>query len=243
MPEVCCPRSSRARSSRGTSSPYWGMRTYETSATFTGLTATSVRTASADARGVHRHSVEILHLMKPAIDSTGSVWWNIMDTYNTRRRFGRPLANASTLWDRPLAHGRAGTSHRPVGTAPATCTSPTQSSAPFHEGSPSVHSRIGYKLKSYITWRKHASRPSPQEPRLPASRVHPAPLARCCPVLRQSGWQPRALPRRAQPTRVARKITDVCQSHPPRKNGHGAEFPLALAARCVALTSRKTTSF
>jgi DNA modification methylase len=36
------------------------------------------------------------------------------------------------------------------------------------------------------------------------------------------------------------KITDVwCLPTSTGKNGHGAEFPLALAGRCIALTSRK----
>ena len=38
----------------------------------------------------------------------------------------------------------------------------------------------------------------------------------------------------------AEKITDVwCLPTSTGKNGHGAEFPLALAGRCIALTSRK----
>jgi SAM-dependent methyltransferase len=37
----------------------------------------------------------------------------------------------------------------------------------------------------------------------------------------------------------AEKITDVwCLPTSNGKNGHGAEFPLALAGRCIALTSR-----
>ncbi|MDQ3355924.1 MAG: site-specific DNA-methyltransferase, partial [Actinomycetota bacterium] len=34
--------------------------------------------------GFIRHTVELLFLMKPAVAANGSVWWNIMDTYNTR---------------------------------------------------------------------------------------------------------------------------------------------------------------
>jgi hypothetical protein len=34
--------------------------------------------------GFIRHTIELLFFLKPAVVADGSVWWNIMDTYNTR---------------------------------------------------------------------------------------------------------------------------------------------------------------
>jgi hypothetical protein len=68
-----------------TSSPYWGMRVYDNER--------NIRWADGEScpygfeqtpEGFIRHTIELLVLIKPAITKTGSVWWNIMDTYNTR---------------------------------------------------------------------------------------------------------------------------------------------------------------
>ena len=50
-------------------------------------------------------------------------------------------------------------------------------------------------------------------------------------------WRPTDSERREE---SAERITDVwCLPTSTGKNGHGAEFPLALAGRCIALTSRQ----
>lgn len=68
-----------------TSTPYWAMRIYDE----------MVEREWADGEvcsfgleqtpeGFIRHSVEILFHLYPKITENGSVWWNIMDSYNTR---------------------------------------------------------------------------------------------------------------------------------------------------------------
>ena len=89
-----------------------------------------------------------------------------MDTYNTRTPIGAPPANASTPWDSHPAPGPAGRATAPAGTAPATCTSPTRELSSIPPRIAERASRIGYKLKSYITWRKHASTPEPTKSRV-----------------------------------------------------------------------------
>ena len=68
-----------------TSTPYWAIRIYDEFlvkewadgevCTF-GLEQTP--------EGFIRHSVETLYHLKRKLTSTGSIWWNVMDSYNTR---------------------------------------------------------------------------------------------------------------------------------------------------------------
>ena len=64
-----------------TSSPYWGMRVYENERNVSWADGESCPYGFEQTpEGFVRHTVELLFLMKPAIESSGSVWWNIMDS-------------------------------------------------------------------------------------------------------------------------------------------------------------------
>lgn len=226
-----------------TSSPYWGMRTYENER--------NVHWADGDfcpygfeqtPEGFIRHSVEILYLMKPAIASTGSVWWNVMDTFNTRtpiRRTARERLDA--MGEDPGT--RAGwTTHRACRHSAGHMYLADAELSSIPPRIAERASRIGYKLKSYITWRKHASTPEPTKSRVSRQAEYVLHLAiAAAPYFDKPGWQALAPYLGGPSDRESRaKITDVW-SIPTSggKNGHGAEFPLALAARCIALTSRE----
>jgi DNA modification methylase len=102
---------------------------------------------------------------------------------------------------------------------------------------------IGYKLKSFITWRKHASMPEPTRSRVSRQAEYILHLSTDrTPFFDKKAWQTLE-PRFGGPDmryESPEKITDVwCLPTSASKNGHGAEFPLALAGRCIALTSRE----
>ncbi len=226
-----------------TSSPYWGMRVYENER--------NVRWADGEScpygfeqtpEGFIRHTIELLLLMKPAITASGSVWWNIMDTYNTRT----PIrGNARERLDA-------------MGEVPGSRKGWTEHSACRHSAGhmylddtelcsipPRIAeraSRIGYKLKSFITWRKHNAMPEPAKHRASRQAEYLLHLStHRTPYFDKSAW--RALdPKLGGPnseSESAEKITDVWYLPTSTgKNGHGAEFPLALPGRCIALTSR-----
>jgi DNA modification methylase len=104
-------------------------------------------------------------------------------------------------------------------------------------------SRIGYKLKSFITWRKDTSMPEPAKNRVSRQAEYLLHLSvQRAPYFDKRAWQ-KLEPELGGPNMLhesAEKITDVwCLPTSTGKNGHGAEFPLALAGRCIALTSRK----
>jgi DNA modification methylase len=104
-------------------------------------------------------------------------------------------------------------------------------------------SRVGYKLKSFITWRKHASTPEPVRSRVSRQAEYLLHLSiERTPLFDKSAWQ--TLPvKLGGPNMLyesAEKITDLwCLPTSTGQNGHGAEFPVALAGRCIALTSRE----
>ena len=102
-------------------------------------------------------------------------------------------------------------------------------------------SRIGYRVKSYITWNKDST---PEHVKSGVTRqaeviLHLTPGE--TPYFDKSFWPSRdaRLGGSNAPYESAGKITDVW--HLPTangKNGHGAEFAVLLAGRCISLTSK-----
>lgn len=228
-----------------TSAPYWGMRIYDNTG--------PVKWADGEhcaygfeqtPEGFIRHTIEILYLLKPAIAANGSVWWNLMDTYNTRT----PIrGNARERLD---AMGRVPDSYRGW-TEHEACrhsaghmflNDAEQSSIPSRVAERA--SRIGYRLKSYITWRKHSSMPEPVRSRATrhAEYVLHLSVGPTTPLFRKKEWLDLKVELGGpHPTlESSQRITDVW-SLPTSggKNGHGAEFPLALPGRCIELSSHK----
>lgn len=227
-----------------TSSPYWGMRVYDNER--------NIRWADGEScpygfeqtpEGFIRHTTELLLLLKPAIAAGGSVWWNIMDTYNTRT----PIrGNARERLD---AMGEASDRHKGW-TEHAACRhsaghmylDDTELSA-IPPRVAERASRIGYKFKSFIIWRKHAAMPEPVKSRVSRQAEYILHLSvDRTPFFDKKAWQTLE-PELGGPNmryESAEKITDVwCLPTSTGKNGHGAEFPLALPGRCIALTSRE----
>lgn len=227
-----------------TSSPYWGMRVYENER--------NIRWADGEScpygfeqtpEGFIRHTIELLVLIKPAITKTGSVWWNIMDTYNTRTPIRgnarerldamKEISGSRKRWtDHSACRHSAG--HMYLDDTELSSIPPRIAERA---------SRVGYKLKSFITWRKHSSTPESAKNRVSRQAEYLLHLSiNRTPFFDKTGWQS-LQSRLGGPNMLfesAERITDVwCLPTSAGKNGHGAEFPLALAGRCVALTSKQ----
>lgn len=227
-----------------TSSPYWGMRVYENDR--------NVRWADGEScpygfeqtpEGFIRHTIELLVLMKPAIAAEGSVWWNVMDTYNTRTPIrGNARERLDAMGEGP--GGRKGwTEHKACRHSAGHMYLDDTELSSIPQRIAERASRVGYKLKSFITWRKHTSTPEPAKNRVSRQAEYLLHLSiERAPFFDKRAWQNLA-PEFGGPNMLhesAEKITDVwCLPTSTGKNGHGAEFPLALAGRCIALTSRK----
>lgn len=227
-----------------TSSPYWGMRLYNTHLHVTWADGESCPYGFEQTpEGFIRHTVELLYLLKPAISANGSVWWNLMDTFNTRT----PIRGNAR--ERLEAMGSEA-DYRVGWTEHAACrhsaghmylNDAEQCSIPMRVAERA--SRIGYKLKSFITWRKHASTPEPVKSRVSRQAEYVLHLSiDRTPLFKKADWQ--ALSTHLggpNPTYESpEKITDVwCLATSTGQNGHGAEFPLTLPGRCIALTSAR----
>ena len=224
-----------------TSSPYWGMRVYDN--------VRDVEWADGEScpygfeqtpEGFIRHTVELLYLLKPAIAATGSVWWNLMDTYNTRTPIrGSSHAKLRAMGGHP-EHALGWTEHLACrhSAGHMYLEDGEQSSIPARVAERA--SRIGYKLKSFITWNKNST-PESVRSRVTRQAEYILHLSvQRTPLFKKAAWQ--QLPARLGGVNPdyesSEKLTDMWYLPTSTgQNGHGAEFPLQLPARCIALSS------
>lgn len=225
-----------------TSSPYWGMRLYDDPRVVQWADGEHCSYGFEQTpEGFIRHTVELLYLLKPALTDDGSVWWNLMDTYNTRTPIrGSSREKLKAMGDDPeyaLGWTEHAACRHSAGHMYLQDGELTMIPARVAERA----SRIGYRVKSYITWNKDTT-PEPVKSRVTRQAevvLHLSPGRTpyfdksVWPGLDQSlgGWNPAF--------ESAEKITDVWYlSTANGKNGHGAEFPMSLAGRCISLTSK-----
>src|SRR5262249_26050471 len=213
-----------------TSSPYWGMRLYDN--------LRDIRWADGEQcpygfeqtpEGFIRHTIEFLYALKSSLSRDGSVWWNLMDTYNTRTPIrGNARERIEAMNGKP-DYLRGWTEHFAVrhSAGHAYLEDGEQASIPSRVAERA--SRVGYKLKSVITWRKDWFVPEPVKSRVNRRAEYVLQLAVGQPVFNEVAWR-RLPPRLGGPDpqyESLEKITDVwCLPTSAGKNGHGAEFPL-----------------
>jgi DNA modification methylase len=222
-----------------TSTPYWGLRIYKDSAL--------VRWADGEEcaygheqtpEGFIRHSVQILFQLRRVLAQDGSIWWNIMDSYNTRTQIRGNAAEAlramqgkdSKSWaDHAARRYSAGHSYLKDGELSMIPVQIAQRA-----------SRIGLFVKSLITWAKTSSMPEPQNSRVSRGSEFVIHLTKTrTPKFDREAY------RRVIPTLGGRnvgyesdKLADVwVLPTSSGKNGHGAQFPTALPGRCIALST------
>ena len=105
-----------------------------------------------------------------------------------------------------------------------------------------ARSRIGYHLKSLITWNKNST-PEPVRSRVTRQVEYVLHLSvGRSPLFSKSAWQ--KLPKRlggVNPRYESKqKVTDSWNlATATGQNGHGAEFPMALPGRCIALSTKR----
>ena len=223
-----------------TSTPYWAMRVYDK----------FVEREWADgelcAFGLEqtpeafiRHSVEILYHIKPKIAEYGSVWWNIMDSYNTRTQIRSNAAEAlmamkghdSRSWkDYQYKRYSAGHAYLKDG---EQCMIPQRIAERA--------SRIGYYLRSTISWCKTASLPEPQLSRVSRNVEYVLHLTvHRTPLFNKKSYLDLPAHIGGKQQFESEKLSDFW--HLPTSaggDGHGAQFPLQLPGRCIALSTNE----
>ncbi|MGO9900187.1 MAG: DNA-methyltransferase [Solirubrobacteraceae bacterium] len=228
-----------------TSSPYWGMRIYENTRALKWADGEHCPYGFEQTpEGFIRHTTELLYLLKPALAADGSVWWNLMDTYNTRTPIrGNARERLDAMGEVPDSR-RGWTEHEACrhSAGHMFLADAEQCSIPARVAERA--SRIGYRLKSYITWTKHSITPESVRSRVTRQAeyvLHLSPTSKA-PLFQKDQWQQLAAELGGPNETVESKerVTDVWSLPVSSgKNGHGAEFPLALPGRCIALASRE----
>jgi DNA modification methylase len=221
-----------------TSTPYWGLRIYDDSTLVAWADGEKAAYGHEQTpEGFIRHTVEILHRLRPALKRDASVWWNLMDSYNTRTQIRGNAVEAlramqgkdDKKWhDHEARRYSAGHAYLKDG---EQCMIPARVAERA--------SRIGYHVKSIITWAKQSSLPEPQNSRVSRGLeyvIHLAPTR--TPKFDKTAY------RRHSPTLGGRavgyepdKLSDVWVLPTSSGGGHGAQFPVALPGRCIGLST------
>jgi DNA modification methylase len=222
-----------------TSTPYWGLRIYEDTQAFEwadGEVCAYGHEQTPD--GFARHTVEMLVALSRVLTDDGSIWWNVMDSFNTRTQIRGNAAEAlramqgkdSRSWgDHAARRYSAGHSYLKDG---EQCLIPQTIAERA--------SRAGLYVKTAITWAKRSSMPEPQDSRVSRNMEYVLHLTKqrtpkfsrqpyhdSKPEFggRNSDWE-------------SEKLSDVWVINTSAGGkGHGAQFPAALPGRCIALAT------
>lgn len=224
-----------------TSSPYWGLRIYKDSH--------FVRWADGEEcpygheqtpEGFVRHTTEILAALYEILEDNGSIWWNIMDSFNTRTQIRSNAAEALLAmqgkenkgWrDHECRRYSAGHSYLKDG---EQCLIPAQIAERA--------SRLGYYVKTIITWAKTSTLPEPQESRVSRNLEYIIHLSKKrTPLFKKEIYRTlNASLGGRNNGNESDKLSDVWILPTSNgRDGHGAQFPVALPARCIALTTNE----
>ena len=224
-----------------TSTPYWGTRLYEEHFSQSWADGEECPLGHEQTpEGFIRHTVEILYLLKRVLASDGSIWWNLMDVYNTRTQI---RTNAAETLDAMRGNdSRRWTDYdcRRYSSGHAFLKDGEQCGIPGRLAS--RLSRVGYYVKSLVSWKKKGSLPETVASRVTREVEYIIHVSRIrTPRFHKERF--RLLPATIggrNSNYEAEKLTDIW--HFPTSNGlngHGAQFPIALPARCITLSTER----
>jgi DNA modification methylase len=224
-----------------TSTPYWGLRIYKQPHFAQWADGEeSPYGHEQTPEGFLRHTTEVLAALYEVLAEDGSIWWNVMDSFNTRTQIRGNAVEAlramqgkdDRAWgDHECRRYSSGHSYLKDG---EQCMIP----ALIAERA----SRIGYYVKSVITWAKTSSLPEPQESRVSRNLEYIIHLSKQrAPLFNKEIYRnlPAALGGRNNGSETD-KLSDVWTLPTSSgRDGHGAQFPVALPARCIALSTNE----
>ena len=222
-----------------TSTPYWGLRIYKDPHFVTWADGETCPFGHEQTpEGFVRHTTEVLANLYDLLSETGSIWWNIMDTFNTRTQIRSNASEAlkamqgkdKKAWgDHECRRYSAGHSYLKDG---EQCLIPSQIAEKA--------SKIGYYVKTIITWSKTSSTPEPQGSRVSRNLEYIIHLSKVrTPQFDKSIYldNPPELGGKNNGNET-NKLSDVWTLPTSSgRDGHGAQFPIALPARCIALST------
>ena len=222
-----------------TSTPYWAMRIYDQ------MIATHWSDGEVCAFGLEqtpegfiRHSVEILYCLFPKISNLGSIWWNIMDTYNTRTQIRSNAVEALRAMQGKDRRTWKDHKYKRYSGGHSFLKDGEQCMIPYRIAERA--SRIGYYVKSLISWCKSSSLPEPQQSRVSRNVEYVIHLSKTRTPLFMKDKYLNTPPELGGRQNVeSEKLSDFWYLPTSAgRDGHGAQFPLQLPGRCIALTSK-----
>ena len=222
-----------------TSPPYWGMRLYEVSWPIAWADGENCAYGMEQTpEGYIRHTVELLHYLKPAMREDASVWWNVMDTFNTRTQIRTNASEALQAMQGKESRSWADYEARRYSAGHAYLKDGEQCMIPFKIAERA--SRIGYHVKSIISWNKSSSMPEPQNSRVSRNIEYILHLSpKRTPKFFKEAYKtlPEALGGRNKKTEPD-KLADFWNLPTSAgRDGHGAQFALSLPGRCIGLST------
>lgn len=223
-----------------TSTPYWAMRVYKESR--------SVGWADGDdapygheqtPEGFVRHTTEILHALSRVLTHDGSIWWNVMDTFNTRTQIrGSAVEALRAMQGGDHYKVWSEHEHRRYSAGHSYLKDGEQVGIPAMIAQRA--SRLGLYVKSTITWAKTATLPEPQKSRVSRQLEYVIHISK----QRTPKFDKDAYTRSStvlggrNPLLETAKLSDVWVIPTSSGgDGHGAQFPLALPGRCIDLST------
>lgn len=222
-----------------TSTPYWAMRIYKDS------TAVEWADGSVCPYGHEqtpeefiRHSAEILFGLYRVMSEDGSIWWNVMDSFNTRTQIRGNAVEALRAMQGKDKRSWKEHDCRRYSAGHAYLKDGEQCLIPSRIAERA--SRMGYYVKTVITWAKTGTLPEPQETRVSRNLEYILHLSK----IRSPKFQKKAY--RELPASLGGrnngwetdKLSDVWTLPTSSgRDGHGAQFPLALPGRCISLST------
>ncbi|MBF9519556.1 DNA-methyltransferase [Mycobacteroides chelonae] len=222
-----------------TSTPYWGMRIYKDSRMVKWADGEECAFGHEQTpEGFIRHTVEVLHRLRPVLTDSASIWWNLMDTYMTRTQIRGNAYEALQAMDGRNRKKWGDHEHHRYSAGHSYIKDGEQCGIPALVAERA--SRIGYFTKSIITWAKIISLPEPQNSRVSRSLEYVLHLS----TQRAAKFDKSAY-RRLDASLGGRnalyegdKLSDVwVLPVSSGGGGHGAQFPSALPGRCISIAT------
>lgn len=222
-----------------TSTPYWGMRIYKDSRVVKWADGEECAYGHEQTpEGFVRHTIEVLHRLRPVLTESASIWWNLMDTYMTRTQIRGNAYEALKAMDGRNRKKWGDHEHHRYSAGHSYVKDGEQCGIPALVASRA--SRIGYFTKSTITWAKIISLPEPQNSRVSRSLEYVMHFStQRAPKFDKGAYRRLATSLGGRNSLYeSDKLSDVwVLPVSSGGDGHGAQFPLALPGRCIAIST------
>ena len=223
-----------------TSTPYWAMRIYDDMSPTKWADGEECPLGFEQTpEGFIRHSIQILNELYPKLSDNGSIWWNIMDTFNTRTQIRGSAAEALRAMQGHDDRSWSDHTHKRYSAGHSYLKDGEQCLIPYKIAERA--SRMGYYVKSIICWAKSSSLPEPQNSRVSRNIEFIIHLTKT-----RTPYFDKEQYRLLEPKLGGRqplesdKLSDFWYLPTSAgRDGHGAQFPLELPARCIALSTKE----